>query len=71
MLQVKPTILFVPGAWRTTASYSAVANFLGAAGYTTKMVQLESVGGPPVLGFEPDVEAIRSVIESACNLAKT
>jgi hypothetical protein len=48
-LQVKLTTLFVPGAWRTTASYSAVANFLEAAGYTTKMIQLESVGGPPHL----------------------
>jgi alpha-beta hydrolase superfamily lysophospholipase len=67
MSQVKPTIVFVPGAWHTTACYSALASVLEAAGYTTKMVDLKSVGGEPVPGFEPDVEGIRSAIESACD----
>jgi len=58
MSQVNPTIVFVPGARHTTSGYSAVANLLEAAGYTTKMVGLESVGGSPVPGFEPNVEAI-------------
>jgi hypothetical protein len=41
-----------------TSGYLAVANLFEAAGCTTKMDELESVGGP-VPGFEPNVEAIR------------
>ena len=67
MSQIKPTIVFVPGAWHTTECYSGVANLLEAAGYTTKMVELKSVGGKPVSGFEPDVEVLHSAIESACD----
>ena len=67
MSQVKPTIVFVPGAWHTSACYSAVASILEAAVYTTKMVDLKSVGGEPIPGFEPDVEVIRSAMESACD----
>jgi hypothetical protein len=59
MSQVNPTIVFIPGAWYTTSGCSAVANLLEAAGYTTKMVELESVGGLPVPGVEPKVEAVR------------
>jgi pimeloyl-ACP methyl ester carboxylesterase len=67
MSQAKPTIVFVPGAFHRSAGYAAVAGLLDAAGYTTKLVDLPSVGGsPPVAGFEPDVAAIRAAIESAC-----
>lgn len=31
------------------------------------MVDLKSVGGEPIPGFQPDVEAVRSTIESACD----
>jgi hypothetical protein len=71
MSQVNPNIVFIPGVWHTTSGYPAVANLLEAAGYDTKMVELESVGGPPVPGFEPNVEAIRQAIEPACDLTKT
>lgn len=67
MSQVKPTIVFIPGAWHTSACYSAVASLLEAAGYPTKLVDLKSVGGEPIPGFEPDVRAIRTAIEFACN----
>jgi pimeloyl-ACP methyl ester carboxylesterase len=71
MSPVKPTtIVFVPGAFHRSAGYAAVARLLEAAGYTTKLVDLPSVGGaPPVTGFEPDVAAIRTAIESACDEA--
>ena len=50
MSQIKPTIVFVPGAWHTSAGYSAVGKLLKAAGYTTKLVDLKSVSGKPITG---------------------
>ena len=64
----KPSILFVPGAWhRAAVAFAKVAALLESAGYTTRSVELPSVGAPePLSSFEPDVEAIRAGIESAC-----
>jgi len=57
------TIVFVPGAWHTSAGFSAVMDLLAAYNYPSIGLHLPSVGGIPVVkDMEPDKALIRSTV---------
>lgn len=57
------TIVFVPGAWHTSAGFSAVMDLLAAYSYPSIGLHLPSVGGTPVVkDMEPDIDLIRSTV---------
>jgi pimeloyl-ACP methyl ester carboxylesterase len=54
------TVLFVPGAWHLPDIYDKVITILSAKGFSSRKINLASVGrSPPVSSIEPDVEIIR------------
>jgi pimeloyl-ACP methyl ester carboxylesterase len=57
----KPTIVFVPGAWHTSAAFNAVIALLKTHDYESIGLHLPSVGGNPVVtDMDPDKALIRS-----------
>lgn len=67
-MSTKPTVLLVPGAWHEPGSFAPLTSQLEAAGYTVRGVSLPSIGGEkPLKDFQPDVDAIRSMIETAAD----
>ena len=59
----KPTIVLIPGAWHTPASYGRLVPFLHEAGYPTVSAALPSVGASPGLpDFSQDVAAVQAVV---------
>jgi pimeloyl-ACP methyl ester carboxylesterase len=57
----QPAVIFVPGAWHSPDCFHKVITLLSAKGFTTRKVDLPSVGrSPPVSSLEPDAEAIRT-----------
>ncbi|KAK6225523.1 hypothetical protein QIS74_01570 [Colletotrichum tabaci] len=65
-MSVKPTFIFVPGAWHCATKFLPVTSQLEALGYATKLVRLPCFGAePPLADFGPDVAAIRQQIQAA------
>lgn len=59
----KPSIIFVPGAWHTSASFEKVVRVLTMDGYECIGLHLPSVGGnPTVKSMDPDKALIRSTV---------
>ena len=53
--------VFVPGAWHSPDAFHKVITLLSAKGFTTRKVDLPSVGrSPPISSLEPDATAIRN-----------
>ncbi|GME45753.1 Prolyl aminopeptidase protein [Neofusicoccum parvum] len=66
MTTTKPTIVLVPGAWHSPASFAPTTALLEVSGYTVHAVSLPSVGAnPPLENWDADVSAIRTTVESA------
>ena len=58
------TIVCVPGAWHTAEIYSRVMESLQKHGYSTRGLDLPSVGAtPPHVSFDNDVLRIRQLLE--------
>lgn len=65
-MTLKPTLIFVHGAWHSPSCFSHVIDLLSTAGYKSICVTLPSVGAePPLKSFDPDVHAIQSAISTA------
>ena len=63
-MSIKPTIVFVPGAWHAPGGFRLVREALHNRGWNTEAVTLPSVGAePPTKGIPDDEEAVRSVLE--------
>lgn len=62
---MKPTIVFIPGAWHKVSQYSDVTNRLEEAGYDVHGVDYPSTGPSPTNEtFQPDIDAIAGTIET-------
>ena len=60
---VRPSLVFVPGAWHSPAHFSPIISQLTNLGYHCTSATLPSTGPLfPVTTFDPDVEAIRKII---------
>ena len=60
---VRPSLVFVPGAWHSPAHFAPVISHLTKLGYHCTSATLPSVG--PEVGltsFDPDVEAVRNAV---------
>jgi pimeloyl-ACP methyl ester carboxylesterase len=71
MSSIKPTILFVPGAWHKSACYTPVIQKLNTQGYETATAELASVG--PIPGLQTwagDIASIQKVVASLVELGK-
>ena len=62
---VRPSLVFVPGAWHSPAHLAPVISHLTTLGYHCTSATLPSVG-PEVglISFDPDVEAVRNAVLS-------
>ena len=61
---MKPTIVFIPGAWHKVSQYSDVTSRLEKAGYEVHGADYPSTGPNPTNStFDPDIKAISGVIE--------
>lgn len=60
----KPPVVIVPGACQKPEAWGTFIAFLSAAGYSTELVALPSVGGTgkPLPGLAEDIEAIQAVL---------
>lgn len=60
----KPPIVIVPGAWQKPEAWKTFIALLNAAGYTTELVSLPSVGGTGTAlpGLAEDIEAVQAVL---------
>ncbi|TAQ85843.1 hypothetical protein B7494_g5846 [Chlorociboria aeruginascens] len=71
MASSKPEFILVPGAWHGPESFKITADLITKAGYTWHSVTLPSVTGPPYIqSFDPDVQAIREVLDSVLQTGK-
>jgi hypothetical protein len=62
-MSTNATIVFVPGAWHTSAGFSAVMDLLATYNYPSIGLHLPSVSGTPVVkDMEPDKALIRSTV---------
>ncbi|KAL4967009.1 alpha/beta hydrolase [Aspergillus stella-maris] len=59
---LRPTIVFIPGAWHTPATFDLLLPPLHAAGYPTTSVHLPSTGAVGPVKYAEDVSAIRKVV---------
>ncbi|KAL0932227.1 uncharacterized protein CTRU02_213180 [Colletotrichum truncatum] len=63
-----PTILLVPGAWHSPASYDLLRSDLHDRGFPTETVTLAGVGNTDVnVGLEQDTAAVRVKLETLVN----
>lgn len=63
--------ILVPGAWHGPESFQPTTTLLEKAGYTVHGVHLPSVcASPQVQSFEPDVKAIRTVLDKVLSTGK-
>lgn len=61
---LKPTIVFVTGAWHGPELYAPLTSALETAGYTVSAPVLPSIGGKQK-DFKEDVSAVREAVKSA------
>lgn len=67
----KSELIIVPGAWHSPEAFQPTTALLKKAGYTVHGVTLPSVGASPqVQSFDPDVQAVRSVIDKVLSAGK-
>lgn len=63
MAFTKPTVIFIPGFWHTSESFTSLATLLEKAAYPTILVDLPSAGAHPGHpDFSQDVNAIRTIV---------
>jgi pimeloyl-ACP methyl ester carboxylesterase len=66
-----PTIVFVPGAWHTSAAFQPVISLLKSHSYPSIGLHLPSVGGSPVVtSMDPDKALIRSTVSELVDAGK-
>ena len=65
MMAEKPTLIFIPGAWHTSACYGKVIDRLKECGYTSKTVELATLdpADPISDDTDTDAEVISAAIE--------
>ena len=60
---MKPTFVFVCGAWLNTSYYDPLVRALSDAGYDSVVVTPRCLNSkPPSTSFQPDVDAVKEVI---------
>ena len=60
---VRPSLVFVPGAWHSPAHFLPIISHLTKLGYHCTSATLPSVGASvPLTSFDPDVEAVRNAV---------
>ncbi|KAH7369821.1 prolyl aminopeptidase-like protein [Rhexocercosporidium sp. MPI-PUGE-AT-0058] len=70
-MSTKPEFIIVPGAWHPPSSFDPTTSLLRNAGFTTHGITLPSYGAsPPLKSFDPDVLAIRHVLEKLLSSGK-
>lgn len=63
-----PTIVFVHGAWHSSASFDKVRKIIEPKGYRTVAVEMPSIGrSPPVTSLTEDIETIRNAVLAELN----
>lgn len=66
-----PTIIFVPGAWHTSAAFAPVIALLKSRCYDSIGLHLPSVGRTPVVtSMDPDKALIRSTVTELVDAGK-
>ncbi|KAI6756004.1 hypothetical protein HG530_011740 [Fusarium avenaceum] len=71
MSDVKPTIVFAPGAWHTADCFDTVRSALHARDWPTETVDYPSVGAePPSKGVADDVAVLRATLERLADAGK-
>ncbi|KIW31457.1 uncharacterized protein PV07_03105 [Cladophialophora immunda] len=68
----KPTLVFVPGAWHSSACYGKVIECLQSCGYTCKTMELATVNpaNPAIDDADTDSEIISTTIENILSTGK-
>ena len=67
----KPTFVFVPGNFLPSTYYASTAKHLEPHGFQTRLVTLPSTGSTsPLTSNEPDVLAVRQVLEELTDSGK-
>ncbi len=67
----KPTFVFVPGNFLPPSYYANIAKLLETSGFPTRLVTLPSTGSKsPLTSNEPDVAAVRQVLEELSDSGK-
>ena len=70
-MSCKPTFVFVPGNFLPSTYYSGCARLLETHGYPTRVIDIASTGSDTTLASnEPDVAAVRGVIEELSDAGK-
>ena len=64
-LHMKPTVIFVHGAWHSPAHFQAVRDLFEADGFPTKCPTQPSSGGAPTVTLYDDAHCVRSVTEKS------
>lgn len=71
MSDVKPTIVFAPGAWHTADCFDTVRSALHARDWPTEAIDYPSVGAePPSKGVADDVAVLRTTLERLAEAGK-
>ena len=64
----KPTFVLVPGNFLPPAYYASTAKLLESHGFRTRLIMIPSTGSKlPLTSNEPDVLAVRQVLEELSN----
>jgi pimeloyl-ACP methyl ester carboxylesterase len=63
-MSLKPTLIFVHGAWHTPESWAKVIPLMEAEDYKCLACRLPSVNSNPHKRIEDDIKAVREAIES-------
>ncbi|KUJ14639.1 alpha/beta-hydrolase [Mollisia scopiformis] len=67
----KPEFVIIPGAWHFPDSFKPTTDLLEKAGYTSHGVTFPSTNASPqVQSFDPDVQAIRTVVDKVLSSGK-
>ena len=72
MMSSKPTFVLVPGNFLPPTYYAETTKRLESNGFQTRLVTIPSTGSKvPLTSNEPDVAAVREVLEELCDSGKT
>ena len=70
-MAIKPTFVLVPGNFFSVKYYATTAELLESHGFHTRLVSIPSTGSKsPLLSNEPDVVAVRAILEELCDSGK-
>ena len=70
-MAIKPTFVLIPRNFLPVKYYATTAELLESHGFQTRLVSLPSAGSKsPLTSNEPDVVAVRAIVEELCDSGK-